>query len=276
MCLSIQWWRQRNKEGSRCLQLQTRLWGGVDCEGACRVCVSREFREGYRGSGGGRRGGELWLKGAFPLKCLPAYTPANTITSLVGSASWTNEGLRNEGRGFDVLGSWLLVFSLPLSFSACPTSKIKGELRSRCFEACIYTEYTLFTPFSIPHVSFASAFALYKQRSISLSLYPTKHTKSPYFIHIIMMSIKVGNFYLSLLPLSACLSLISALSGCHYSGGSRCVAMHVSMSAAMRGRMGKSTERERKQSQAVHQPLSHTWEKQWQEIPFCSSSRVKW
>lgn len=88
------------------------------------------------------------------------------------------------------------MFSLPLSFSACPTSKMKGELRSRCFEACIYTEYTLFTP-SVSHLSFASASLPYVQRgSISLSLYPTKHTKSPYFIHIIILSIKVGNFYL--------------------------------------------------------------------------------
>lgn len=200
MCLSIWWWRQGNKEGSRCLQLQTRLRGGVHGGGACRVCVHREFWEGYSGLGWWqeRWGGELWLKGAFPLKCLPACTPANTITSLVGSASWTNEGLRVEGRGFDVLGSWLLVFSLPLSFSACPTSKMKRELRSRCFEACIYTEYTLFTPFSILHLSFASASLLYVARgSISLSLYPTKRTKSPYFIHIIILSIKVGNFYLS-------------------------------------------------------------------------------
>lgn len=118
------------------------------------VCTG-SFGEGYGGLGWWQEiwGGELWLKGAFPLKCLPACTPANTITSLVGSASWTNEGLRVEGRGFEVLGSWLLVFSLPLSFSACPTSKMKGELRSRCFEACIYTEYTLFTPSSIPQLS---------------------------------------------------------------------------------------------------------------------------
>lgn len=201
MCLSIQWWRQRNKEESRCLQLQTRLWGGVDGGGACWICVRWEFSRGLHGGYSRlgwrqeRWGGELWLKGAFPLKCLPACTPANTITSLVGSASWTNEGLCVEGRGFDVLGSWLLVFSLLLSFSACPTSKMKGELRSRCFEACIYTEYTLFTPFSILHLSVASASPL--QGSISPSLYPTKHTKSPCFIHIIILSIKVGNFYLS-------------------------------------------------------------------------------
>lgn len=31
------------------MQLQTRLWGGVDGEGACRVCVRGEFQEGYRG-----------------------------------------------------------------------------------------------------------------------------------------------------------------------------------------------------------------------------------
>lgn len=92
-----------------------------------------------------------------------------------------------------------------LSFPACPTSKMKGELRSRCFEACIYTEFTLFIPFSIPRLSFAFASALGMQRgSISLSLYPTKHTKSPHFIHIIMMSIIVGNF-LSPLTSSVCL-----------------------------------------------------------------------
>lgn len=204
MCLSIQWWRQRNKEESRCLQLQTRLCGGMDGGGACWVCVHWKFLRGLHGGYSRlgwrqeRWGGELWLKGAFPLKCLPACTPANTITSLIGSASWTNEGLCVEGRGFDVLSSWLLVFSLLLSFSACPTSKMKGELRSRCCEACIYTEYTLFTPFSIPHLSIASASPLYiQQGSISPSIYPTKHTKSPYFIHIIILSIKVGNFYLS-------------------------------------------------------------------------------
>lgn len=52
-----------------------------------------ELGEGYRGvtagSGGGGRGrvGSHDLKKPFPLKCLPACTPANTITSLVGSAS---------------------------------------------------------------------------------------------------------------------------------------------------------------------------------------------
>lgn len=61
----------RNKEGSRCLQLQTRLWGGVDGGGACRVCVRGAFGEGYRGvtagSGGGRRGrvGSYDLKEPF-------------------------------------------------------------------------------------------------------------------------------------------------------------------------------------------------------------------
>lgn len=126
------------------------------------------------------------------------------------------------------------MFSLPLSFSACPTSKMKEELRSRCFEACIYTEYTLFTPLprsspppphplrSIRQLSFASASLVYRQDP---SLYPTKHTKSPYFIHIIILSITVGDFYLSLLPLSASLSLISTQSGCHSSRGSGCAAV---------------------------------------------------
>ena len=158
MCLSIQWWRQRNKEGSRCLQLQTRLRGGVDGGGAYWVCVrrgvfSRGLQGGYSGLGWWqeRWGGELRLKGAFPLKCLPACTPAHTITSLVGSASWTNEGLRVEGRGFDVLGSWLLVFSLPLSFSACPTSKNERGVEKQMFSGMyLYRVHFIHPPFAIP------------------------------------------------------------------------------------------------------------------------------
>lgn len=109
-------------------------WGSL-----LSLCAPGSFSRGLQGGYSGlgwwqeRWGGELWLKGAFPLKCLPACTPANTITSLVGSASWTNEGLRVEGRGFDVLGSWLLVFSLPLSFSACPTSKNERGVEKQMF-----------------------------------------------------------------------------------------------------------------------------------------------
>lgn len=157
MCLSIQWWRQRNKEGSRCLQLQTRLRGGVDGGGACWVCVRRGvFREGYRGvtagSGGGRRGGV----GSYDLKepflwsvCQRAPQQTQSQVSLVLLAELMRACVLRAGAlMFWVAGSLCFLSrspSLPV-----PHQKMKGELRSRCFQACIYTEYTLFTPFSIP------------------------------------------------------------------------------------------------------------------------------
>lgn len=68
--------------------------------------------------------------------------------------------------------------------------------------------YTLFTPFSIPYVSIASASLLYSE-VLSPSFYLTQLTKWPCFSHIIILSIKAGNFYLSQLPLSASLFNLS-------------------------------------------------------------------
>lgn len=177
-------------------------WGSLP--GLCARGVSRGLQGGgggvTSGSGGGRRGGV----GSYDLKepflwsvCQRAPQQTQSQVSLVLLAELMRAcELRAGALMFWVAGSLCFLSrspSLPV-----PHQKIKGELRSRCFEACIYTEYTLFTPFSIPRLSFASASLLYVQHgSISLSLYPTKHTKSPCFIHIIILSIKVGNFYLS-------------------------------------------------------------------------------
>lgn len=162
---------------------------------------------------------------------------------------------------------------------------MKGELGSRCFEACIYTEYTLFTPFSIPHLSFACASVLYVQQgSISPSLYPTKHTKSLYFIHIIILSIKVGNFSLSLLPLSLSLCLplfnfspvwLSLLGGAVNVLLCMCLCLKQWGGDWEKRAKGVHEERESNCRPSTNLCLTHG-EKQWQEILFCSSSRVKW
>lgn len=240
MCLSIQRRRLGNQKGSRCLQLHTRLRGGVDGGGAGPVL---ELGEGYRGvtagSGGGGRGrvGSYDLKKPF-LWCVCQNAPqANTITRVAGSASWTNEGLYVEGRGFDVLGSWLLVFSLPLSFSACPTSKNARGVEKQMFWGTFLYTVQFIHPISVTlfvHCCCITTAWRARRPIPPTSSYPTKHSKSPYFIHIIIVSVKAGDFYLSWLPRLACLSLISAQSGCHYSRGggyrgSLCVAMHVSL-----------------------------------------------
>lgn len=53
------------------------------------VVCTESFERVTAGWGGGGRGGveSNDLKEPFPLKCVPTCTPANTITSLVGSAS---------------------------------------------------------------------------------------------------------------------------------------------------------------------------------------------
>lgn len=48
---------------------------------------------------------------------------------------------------------------------------MKGELRSRCFEAYIYTEYTLVTPFATLDLSFACASLPYVQQNLSRYLH---------------------------------------------------------------------------------------------------------
>ena len=134
------------------------------------VCAGEFFREGYRGvtagSGGGRRGGV----GSYDLKepflwsvCQRAPQQTQSQVSLVLLAELMRAcALRAGALMFWVAGSLCFLSrspSLPV-----PHQKMKGELRSRCFQACIYTEYTLFTPPSpYPHLSFASASLLYVQ-----------------------------------------------------------------------------------------------------------------
>lgn len=201
MCLSIQWWRQRNKEGSRCLQLQTRLRGGVDGGEACRVSVHGEYSEGYRGvragPGGGRRGG-VWsydLKEPFLWSfCQHAPQQIQSQVSLV---------LLAELMRACALRAGALMFWAPCVFSPALLpclSHIKNEWgveKQMFWGMYLYRVHFIHPLLHTPFVLCFSISAVVQLESFSLSLYPTKHTKSPYFIHIIILSIKVGNFYLS-------------------------------------------------------------------------------
>lgn len=134
----------------------------------CAWGVQRGLQGGYSGLGWWqeRWGGELWLKGAFPLKCLPACTPANTITSLVGSASWTNEGLCVEGRVFDVLGSLCSLSrspSLPV-----PHQKWKGSWEADVLRH-VFIQSTLYSP--LLHNLFVLSFCIPAVARIFLSTF---------------------------------------------------------------------------------------------------------
>lgn len=59
---------RRNKEGSRCLQLQTRLWGGVDWLGEGEAGRVWSSERGYRGVTAGPCGGSGGRLGSYDLK----------------------------------------------------------------------------------------------------------------------------------------------------------------------------------------------------------------
>lgn len=127
MCLSTQWWRQRNKEGNRCLQLQTRLWGGVDGGGAWRVCA----RGVLRGLQGGYSVAESYdLKEPFLWSvCQRAPQQTQSQVSLVLLAELMRAcSLRAGALMFWVAGS--LCF---LSRSPCPTSKNERGVEKQMF-----------------------------------------------------------------------------------------------------------------------------------------------
>lgn len=234
MCLSIWWWKRRGEAGSRCLQLHTRLRGGVDGGGARWVCAFWEFSGRVtpglqHGSGGGGRGRveSYDLKEPFLWSvCQRAPQQTQSQVWLVLLAELMRAcALRAGALMFWVAGS--------LCFLSCaPSLPVPHQKNERPVEKQMFPGMYLYTLFTPPlYTLFVHSFCMstVQQGSISPSLYPTKQTKSSYFIHIIILSIKVGNFYLSQLPLSASLSLIWAQSGCHYSGGSQCAAVHVSV-----------------------------------------------
>lgn len=151
MCLSIQWWRQRNKEGSRCLQLQTRLWGGVYGGGACRVCVRWEFREGYRGVTAGRGGGRRGGVGSYDLKepflwsvCQRAPQQTQSQVSLVLLAELMRAcALRAGALMFWVAGSLCFLSRSP-SFPV-PHQKWKGSWEADVLRH-VFIQSTLYSP----------------------------------------------------------------------------------------------------------------------------------
>lgn len=138
-----------------------------------------------------------------------------------------------------------------LCFLSCsPSRPVPHQKWKASWKADVLRHVFIYIIHPLLYTLFVHSFCIStgQQGSISPSLYPTKQTKSPYFIHIIILSIKVGNFYLSQLPLSASLSLIWAQSGCHYSGGSQCAAVHVSKVC--------STEENEKESRKSYPRLS--------------------
>lgn len=186
-------------------------WGSL--QSLCERRVSRGLQGGYSGLGGGRRGGV----GSYDLKepflwsvCQRAPQQTQSQVSLVLLAELMRAcTLRAGALMFWVAGSLCFLSRSPSL--AVPHQKWKGSWEADVLRH-VFIQSTLYSPPSSYPICplLVHLCCMYKQGSISLSLYPTKYTKSPYFIHIIMVSIKVGNFYLSLLPLSACLSLISA------------------------------------------------------------------
>lgn len=189
------------------------------------------FREGYAevtaGSGGGGRGRveSYDLKEPFLWSvCQRAPQQTQSQVWLVLLAELMRAcALRAGALMFWVAGS--------LCFLSCsPSLPVPHQKWKASWEADVLRHVFIYIIHPLLYTLFVHSFCIsaVQQGSISPSLYPTKQTKSPYFIHIITLSIKVGNVYLSQLPLSSSLSLIWALSGCHYSGGSQCAAVHVS------------------------------------------------
>lgn len=151
MCLSIQWWRQQDKEGSRCLQLQTRLWGGVDGGGACRGCVRGDFGEGYRGVTAGSGGGSRGRVGSYDLKkpflwsvCQRAPQQTQSQVSLVLLAELMRAcTLRAGALMFWVVGSLCFLSrspSLPV-----PHQKWKGSWEADVLKH-VFIQSTLYSP----------------------------------------------------------------------------------------------------------------------------------
>lgn len=107
---------------------------------------SLELGEGYRGVTAGRRGrvGSYDLKEPFLWSiCQRAPQQTQSQVSLVLLAELMRAcTLRAGALMFWVAGSLCFLSRSPPQ--PVPHQKMKGELRSRCFEACIYTEYTLF------------------------------------------------------------------------------------------------------------------------------------
>lgn len=141
--------------------------------------------------------------------------------------------------------------------------------------------YTLFCPFlrTRPFCACVSVHGRLQRGSISAHLYiPLNAPKSPHFIHIIILSIKVGHF-LSLPTSSLFASPLFNLSPVWLSllrGAANvllCMCLRVCSDEEesgtkrwWRGGAERESERQRrrggKQSQAVQRALSHTWEEQ--------------
>lgn len=160
---------------------------------------------------------------------------------------------------FWVAGS--LFFSLPFSLYPCPTSKKhKGRLdtepRSRCLQPC--SSLLMYCIGNVKvHINISTYLCVYlPSHTSSLVANWTIFLPSIRSVPGVFPFLLLISEYLVVIILDAVSMLL-------------CVCKWLHSAARVEGGGGGGV-------QSYWASLSHTWEKQRQEIPFCSSSRVKW